>query len=166
MSAFVLDRPPKRSSVIFMRRMCIPIKICPDFTTSGAAWSGGRRKPVRSCAPVNSSGRRGTPFTRRRGRRKSARSKCCRFTPISVSRIWRCRPLRGRRRKKKNLPERSIPTPSRRSCMTAEHCNPEPVTISETDSRERLKCSTREGTTSCTMCTRRPGGFPLESSAL
>ena len=166
MSAFVLDRPLKRSSVIFMRRMCIPIKICPDFTTSGAAWSGGRRKPVRSCAPVNSSGRRDIPYTRQPEKRKSVRSKCCRYTPTSVSRIWRCRPLRGRRQKKKNLPERSIPTPSRRSCMTEERCNPEPVTISETDLRERLKCSTREGTTSCTMCTRHPGGFPLESSAL
>jgi len=38
--------------------------LCQNCTTRGAAWSVGKRPPVRSCAPVNSCGRKVTPCTK------------------------------------------------------------------------------------------------------
>lgn len=41
-----------------------PTVTCQSCTTSGAAWSVGKRPPVRSCAPVNSCGKKVTPCTK------------------------------------------------------------------------------------------------------
>ena len=57
---------------------------CPSFTINGAPLSGGKRRRVRFCAPVNSGGRKAIPCMRRSRRRWRRQSGCSAFTPSSV----------------------------------------------------------------------------------
>ena len=54
----------RRCSATILPMCCTPGATCPCCTTSGAAWSAGKRPPVPSCAAVSSGGRRATPSTR------------------------------------------------------------------------------------------------------
>ena len=54
----------------------IPGAICQSCITSGARLSAGKKRPARSCAPWNSTGKRAIPCTRPQRKQRPKPSKC------------------------------------------------------------------------------------------
>ena len=105
-------RRRRRCSAIIGATLFIRGVICPCFITSGAPCSAGRKRPVRSCAAVSFSGRRGILSTP--PRQKLVRRLCTssRSMLTSARIIWPCLLSAATRPIRRSLPVLSTPTPS------------------------------------------------------